>query len=180
MQNQSDLEIIASVLDGNRDDYRHIIRRYSEKAYCLLRRMLHNQQEAEDALQESFIKAFIALPAFRQEAKFSTWFYRIVYTTALNKAKRRKQELLTEELPDSIAQLATETDCYRKELIEKLIATLEPASAAVLQLYYYDSLSCAEIADITKLSVANIKVLLYRGRITLKQLVEKNHLQGEL
>ena len=94
MKKLSDQEIIDSVKLGNQSDYSIIVDRYKDKAFSLLKKMLKNEQDAEETLQDCFLKAYNSLSGFKGEAKFSTWFYRIVYNTALTKlsSKKRKTE----------------------------------------------------------------------------------------
>jgi len=82
MNKLSDQEILDSVICGNQADYSIIVDRYKNKAFSLLKRMLKNEQDAEETLQDCFLKAYNSLSNFKGEAKFSTWFYRIVYNTA--------------------------------------------------------------------------------------------------
>ncbi len=185
MDNFSDAEIIDSILNGNSDDYRILIRRYQDKAFSLLRRMLRNEMDARDVLQDAFVKAFLNLKSFRKEAKFSTWLYRIVYTSALNKIKTVKRMASTHALPDDAAlhpdmSHVETSDVFSKELIESIVAELPETNAVILQLFYYDSLSCEEIAGITGLTLSNVKIMLYRSRNMIKEIIEKRKLKSEL
>ena len=96
MKNLTDLEIIDSIKRGNDNDYTILIDRYKNKAFSLVKRMLKNEMEAEETLQDCFIKTYNSLSNFRNDSKFSTWFYRIVYNTTLTKLsnKKRKMDLL--------------------------------------------------------------------------------------
>jgi len=89
MKKLSDQQIIESVRDGNQSDYSIIVDRYKNKAFSLLKRMLKNEQDAEETLQDCFLKAYNSLNNFKGEAKFSTWFYRIVYNTAFHLRKEK-------------------------------------------------------------------------------------------
>jgi RNA polymerase sigma factor (sigma-70 family) len=93
MRNISDSEVIESVRKGNQADYSIIVNRYKNKAFSLLKRMLKNEFDAEEVLQDCFMKAFKSLNSFKGESKFSTWFYRIVYNTALTKLSSKKERL---------------------------------------------------------------------------------------
>ena len=73
MKNLTDIEIIESVKKGNQSDYALLIDRYKNKAFSLLVRMLKNEMESEEVLQDCFLKAYNSLDSFRQESKFSTW-----------------------------------------------------------------------------------------------------------
>ena len=96
MRNLSDQEIIDSVRKGNESDYSIIVDKYKNKAFSMLKRMLKNEFDAEEVLQDCFLKAFKSLSTFKGEAKFSTWFYRIVYNTALTKLSSKKRKTETE------------------------------------------------------------------------------------
>ena len=89
-----DFEIIQSIRKGNTRDYSLLIDRYKNRAYSMLCRMLKDEMDAEEVLQDCFLKAFNALNNFKGDSKFSTWFYRIVYNTAITvlSAKKRKIE----------------------------------------------------------------------------------------
>ena len=93
MKNLSDNQIIESILKGNHSDYALLIDRYKDRAFSLLKRILKDEMDAEEALQDSFLKAFNSLKDFRMEAKFSTWFYKIVYNTALTVITRKKRQI---------------------------------------------------------------------------------------
>jgi len=186
MQNLTDLEIIESVLLGNTGDYHLLINRYKHRAFSLLRRMLGNELDAEDALQDSFVKAYFNLKAFRKEARFSTWFYRIVYNTALNKlaSKSRKAEDSTESLTGMEEEIPAHAELpmgsEKSELLGSLLEYLTPNYVTVLNLFYFDGMSCEEIAEIMTLSTGNVKVLLHRARTQLKKIIESNNLKEEL
>src|SRR3972149_8182891 len=96
MRNLSDQEIIDSVRKGNDSDYSIIVNRYKNKAFSVLKRMLKDEFDAEEILQDCFFKAYNSLGSFKGEAKFSTWFYRIVYNSALTKLSSKKRKIESE------------------------------------------------------------------------------------
>jgi RNA polymerase sigma-70 factor (ECF subfamily) len=185
MKNLSDLEVIESVKKGNVSDYSIIIDRYKNKAFSLLNRMLKNSMEAEEVLQDCFIKAFNSLGGFREEAKFSTWFYRIVYNTALTKlsAKKRKIESEMSSIDEHInleSKLNIE-GIEQKDIadtLQKLISELPSNYAAVITMFYLEGMSCEEISQAMNLSVSNVKVMLHRSRNALREaIMKKNYLE---
>lgn len=187
MRNLTDLEIIESVRKGNQSDFAILIDRYKNRAFSMLKRLLKNEMDAEEVLQDSFIKAYYALNSFKKEAKFSTWFYRIVYNTAMTKISGKKRKIEMEmtsvdehfDLESSYDFRTAEikdTTAYINSLIEKLPA----AHASVLSMFYFNGMSCEEIADILQISVPNVKVLLYRSRNSLRHMIEKNNLLEEI
>jgi RNA polymerase sigma-70 factor (ECF subfamily) len=185
MKNLSDLEIIKSVRNGNSSDYSIIVDRYKNKGFSLIKRMLKNSMEAEEVLQDCFLKAFRALDSFKAESKFSTWFYRIVYNTALTRLSQKKRKIENEM--NSLEQFSAlqSKDDYNEserkdlsEFINNLVEQLPPKYSSVLNLFYLEGMSCEEISEVMDTSVANVKVLLHRSRNSLKDvMVKKNYLE---
>jgi len=187
MKNISDFEIIESVKKGNSADFSILIDRYKNKAFSLLRRMLKNDFDAEEVLQDCFLKAFNSLSSFKHEAKFSTWFYKIVYNTALTKISSKKRKTENEmSSVDEHFNLEYNSDIKAFDnkdlsaLINKLINQLPENYSAVISMFYLDEMSCEEISEVMKTSVSNVKVMLYRSRNSLKELILKNNLLEEL
>jgi len=187
MKHLSDSEIIDSVLLGNANDYSLLIARYKNKAFSLLKRMLKNEMDAEEVLQDSFVKAYFGLKSFKKEAKFSTWFYRIVYNSAVTKlsSKRRKieQEMLSvddEENPLHLAMPEWEFNKEKHELLHAAIRELPENYSAVVTLFYLEDMTGEEIAEVMNTSVGNVKVVLYRSRLALKEIISKKDLKKEL
>ncbi|MFO7445505.1 MAG: RNA polymerase sigma factor [Ignavibacteriaceae bacterium] len=187
MKNLTDLEIIESVKKGNHADFAILIDRYKNRAFSLLKRMLKNHFDAEEVLQDCFLKAFNALGTFRMESRFSTWFYRIVYNTAITKLSGKKRKIETEmsSIDDHI-ELRTEEEFLFSEqkdvseLLSKLVQKLPPNNASVINMFYIDGMSCEEISEVMSVSVSNVKVLLHRSRNYLKEMIIKNNYMEEL
>ena len=187
MKKLSDQEIIDSVKLGNQSDYSIIVDRYKDKAFSLLKKMLKNEQDAEETLQDCFLKAYNSLSGFKGEAKFSTWFYRIVYNTALTKLSSKKRK--TENEMSSVHEhfdLESDYDynvSERKdmsELINELVNKLPEKHSAIINLFYLDEMSCEEISKVLNISLSNVKVMLHRSRNALKDIIIKNDLVEEL
>ena len=187
MKKLSDQEIIDSVKLGNQSDYSIIVDRYKDKAFSLLKKMLKNEQDAEESLQDCFLKAYNSLSGFKGEAKFSTWFYRIVYNTALTKLSSKKRK--TENEMSSVHEhfdLKSDYDyniSERKdmsELINELVNKLPEKHSAIINLFYLDEMSCEEISKVLNISLSNVKVMLHRSRNALKDIIIKNDLVEEL
>jgi RNA polymerase sigma factor (sigma-70 family) len=160
------------VLDGNTPKFSYFIDKYKNMAYSIAFRILGNREDAEEAVQDSFLKAFISLDKFRKDAKFSTWLYRIVVNTSLSKAKRRKPESLsidsdyidyenTEGIEDIFDGL---TSSERSEYVNFALDRLNVEDRLLLTLYYLAENSLNEVAEITGIAKQNIKMKLYRAR----------------
>ena len=187
MRNLSDQEIIDSVRKGNEADYSIIVDRYKNKAFSLLKRMLKNEFDAEEVLQDCFLKAYHSLGSYKGESKFSTWFYRIAYNTALTKLASKKRKIETEMSSlDNHLNLVNENDNIVAEkedltkFINNLVSRLPERHAAIINLFYLDEMSCEEISEVMNISVSNVKVMLHRSRNALKDLIMKDNLAEEL
>ncbi len=184
MKPSSDLEIISQIRKGNTRAFEVLVEKYKDKAFSLLLSILHNKYDAEEVLQDSFLKAFNGLKYFRHEAKFSTWFYRIVYNSALSflKSKRKKQEKITDSINENVGSQIQfeEENKISYNYIYKFIEKLPPRNALIIVLFYLDELSLKEISELLDISVANVKILLYRSRAKLKELILENNYLEEL
>ncbi len=167
-----DAHYINEVLNGNTNAFGYFIRTYQNKAFGVAVSIVKRDDDAKDVVQDSFITAYSSLTNFRNDAKFSTWFYRIVVNTALQFIKREKRKCrvtgeysITEDekiaYNNAIAQLEKQD---LMKLIKGVFEKIPAKEALILQLYYIDNQSIVEIKEITAFTKANIKVLLHRGR----------------
>lgn len=187
MKELSDFEIIDSIRKGNQSDFEILVNRYKNRAFSLLNNMLKDSMEAEEVLQDAFLKAYYSLKDFKYEAKFSTWFYRIVYNTGLTRlsAKKRKIEKEMISINDEMEieeKIVSDTSDIKdiSEFINIIINKLPENYAAVITMFYIEGMSCEEISEVTNRSISNVKVLLHRSRNAMKDLVLKNSFALEL
>ena len=187
MKGISDYEIIESVKKGNHSDYTLLIERYKNKAFSLLTRMLKNKMEDEEVLQDCFLKAFKGLNNFKGESEFSTWFYRIVYNSALSRLSLQKRKTEMEMFSiDDVSYLLSDYEIDKTEkndisvLLKEMIEKLPANFAAVITMFYLQELKCEEISEIMKTSVNNVKVMLHRARTILKDVMLKNNFSEEI
>ena len=187
MKNLTDVEIIESVKKGNQADFSILIDRYKNKAFTMLKRMLKNDFDAEEVLMDCFLKAYNNLSTFKFESKFSTWFYRIVYNSALTKLSNAKRKIENEmSSVDDLHYLESKylADDFIKEdnsiLIKKIINELPSKNAAVVTMFYLEEMSSEEISEVLQISVANVKVILHRSRNVLRETIEKRNLFQEI
>lgn len=160
-------ELIKKAKDGDIQALNKLINNHKELAYSIALKHLKNKNDAEDIVQDSFIIVLKSIKDFRNEAKFSTWLYRIIYHECLKELKNRNT--IIEYMPQFIEIENEETFFEEKINIKNLLKTLKPNEYSVITLFYLKEKSIEEIAKITSLSKANIKVLLHRARHKLKQ-----------
>ncbi|MCK5820237.1 MAG: RNA polymerase sigma factor [Bacteroidales bacterium] len=181
MQQKKDIEIIASVLKGNTNDFGLLIDRYQDKAFRLSISILKNEDEAQEITHMAFIKAYENLGRFKNEAKFSTWFFRIVYNLCISH-HRYEQKFSRDISPEETADLApaelNEGIKYlnRKEqqkYIARAFECLASDDLVLVKGYYMEDLDMNELAAITGLSISNVKVKLFRARKRLYLELEK-------
>ena len=187
MKNLTDVEIIESVKRGNTADYSILVDRYKNKAFSMLKRMLKNNFEAEEVLMDCFLKAYKSLNTFKYESKFSTWFYRIVYNTALTKLSSTKRKIENEMSSiDDLNYLEStfNADDLVKDdisvLVRKIVNELPPKNAAVITMFYLEEMSGEEVSEVLQISISNVKVILHRSRNLLKEIIEKRKLFQEV
>jgi RNA polymerase sigma factor (sigma-70 family) len=167
--NQKDLAIIDRILSGDQSAYRALIDRHKSYAFTIAYRILNHREEAEEVAQDAFMKVFQSLNTFNREAKFTTWFYRIVFNAALG--RKRKSQLPTSQLEEvNLNQLgiATPADelatAEKSRYIQLAMSHLLPDDVTILTLFYLKELSLEEIAEVTDISTNTIKVKLHRAR----------------
>lgn len=161
---------IEKVLNGDTDAFRYFIQTYKEYAFSISFSILKDEYQAEEALQESFIKAFKSLKKFKKDSAFRTWFVRIVINESLRRAGKKVNEYfpldgISEyaegEVDDSLGIL---TKQEQKFYVSVVFEQLQPNESLALELYYLKGNSISEIKELTGWSSSKIKMLLLRGR----------------
>ena len=161
-------QLIAQAREGSHPAYRVLVDRHMKDAYNIAFSFVRDHDDAEDIVQEAFVRAHGSLPEFRGESQFGTWLYRIVVNLSLNKVKHQKT-LRARELPAaSAAGLSVEVDPppYSADLsphIEKALHELPTLQRAVVLLRHIDGLSTREVSTILQCSEGTVKTHLFRG-----------------
>lgn len=178
-----DHEVIERVKKGKADLFEILVRRYEGKLFALAWRMLHNRADAEDAVQEAFVKAYRALKRFRGEAKFSTWLYRIAVNHILNRLRKasrlRRRDLDLERIPS----ILTPSDAARQKELEVAVARatdqLPPRQRAIFHMRYEEERSHAEIAEILGISEGASKASYHHAVTKLRKSLKGFVPQGD-
>jgi RNA polymerase sigma-70 factor (ECF subfamily) len=175
-----DLFAVSEVLRGDTDAFKAIVERYRGLVYRLALSSLGNREEAEEASQEIFLKAFKSLPSFRIDKRFLPWLYSIASNylrthavrvrRADEKLVRDRQELLPSRPEDN-----PEARALLRQSLEELrtaVSALAPAVREVVNLYYFEGLSVEDICSVLGLGAENVKSRLMRGRKGLRAALE--------
>jgi len=173
----TDSDAVSAVIEGNREMFEVIVRRYNTQLYRVGMAYLRNHEQTEDAMQNAYLKTFLHLDRFRGQSTFATWLTRIMINECLMILRTRKRYTM-ENIDEAGAEAKTESfvvpfsnplhDQEIKALLEKAIQALPRIHRAVYLLREVQQLSTAETAECLGLSAANVKVSLHRAREGLK------------
>jgi RNA polymerase sigma factor (sigma-70 family) len=177
----SDESLIEQALSGRQVAYSTLVKRYEHFVFTLCMRMVKQREAAHEVAQDSFMRAFRYLSDFRGESKFSTWLYKIVYTTALNHLRKNNPSLVSlndDERPIQVADADQNNIGYRLEIADRnaalqtAINELSPDDSTIITLFYLYEHSLEEICTITGLTFSNAKTKLCRARQRLRIILE--------
>jgi RNA polymerase sigma factor (sigma-70 family) len=180
MHTAQDVDIIQSVLQGNKAAYAVLVERYQTYVYTIINRLIPVREEAEDVSQEVFVKAYLSLAGFKGTSKFSTWLYTIAHTTAISHLRRSRPDVVFAE-ESTIANIADRQPEYLqpnhslRTAVNSCIKQLPPDDAEIITLFYLAEQSIEEIGMIMKMEPNTAKVKLHRARQKLKDIVERTY-----
>src|SRR5688572_6186832 len=185
----TDLEAVAGVLSGNREMFEVIVRRYNTQLYRVGLAYLRNHAQTEDAMQNTYLKAFLNLERFRGNAAFATWLTRIMINECLMTIRTRKRFVMEnidggdERVADEMFAAPAADSLHNediKSVLEAAVQRLPRTHRAVYLLREVQQLSTAETAECLGLSPENVKVSLHRAREGLKAELMKSAAGVEL
>jgi RNA polymerase sigma-70 factor, ECF subfamily len=176
--------LLAQSREGDTHAFAELVRRYEGKIFRLAQHITQNREDAEDVLQETFMKAYEHLDQFKGDSKFYTWIVRIAVNQALMKLRRRKTDKsvsLDEQIDTGEDTLVREIAAWGEdpeerfsreelgEILDTAIQSLEPPYRSVFVLRDIDELSTEETAEALGLSIPAVKSRLLRARLQLRE-----------
>jgi RNA polymerase sigma-70 factor (ECF subfamily) len=182
----TDEELVAKSVGGDADSFNELVLRWERPIYALAYRTIGREEDARDVCQETFLRAFRALPGFRGQAKFSSWLYRIALNLCRDWIRRERRAPLVQppedmdliemaaaaEPSESIEDLVARKDLSR--LVEKAMALLPEEQRTAIVLKEYHGLTFQEIAELVGCPLSTVKTRLYQGLIVLRRELAKN------
>lgn len=191
-----ELQIVRRAQNGDRLAFGELIELYKDRLFNLAYRILGNRTDAEDILQDTFMKVYVHLNSYQADYKFSTWIYRIATNACIDRLRKRKSDLSLDEESETsegtegtdlyarIASLgmSTEDSAIRNEThfeIRQAMESLPPSYRSVILLRYVHELSLQEISEAVNLPVSTVKTRIHRGREALRAVLIKAN-QNEL
>lgn len=177
----SDEILVQQAQAGRQSAFALLVKRYEQYVFTLALRFVKNREDAHEVAQDCFLRAFRYLPDFRGEAKFTTWLYRIVYSTSMNFLRKQNPDILSlddetrpvrlseDKSPDVSVRLEKED---RNVALQQAIGLLSPDDSGIITLFYLYEHSLDEICEMMGLTMTNAKTKLCRARQRLKMIVE--------
>lgn len=181
MRDDKDIDLISQVLQGDKMAYAQIIKQHQRFVFTLALRFSKCREDAEEIAQDSFIKAFRAIHTFKQNSKFSTWLYSIVYTTAMTFLRKKRLDTTSIDDETIVIQLEGQVSDHavidvehksKMQFVNLAISQLAPLDAAIITLFYQGEQSLEEIAQALGMESNTVKVKLHRARHRLKEKIE--------
>lgn len=181
---QDDAQLLDSLRAGDESAFNEIFDTYSDRIYYLALRLLRDQNEAEDILQDSFLKLITKIDQFRGKSTLGTWLYRIAYNTSLDRLRHTQVEPLPGDDPDEMDEYPlpipeTLVEWQTPELLlshheerlllDQAIQEIPEALRVVFILRDIDELSTSETAEVLGISLSLVKVRLHRARLYLRE-----------
>ncbi len=168
---------IGRAIAGNEEGYRYLLEKYQTYAYSIAIGIVKNEENAEEVVQDAFIRVFKHIAKFNKLGKFSTWLYRIVYNTSLTSLRGKRSidirslnepENFELNIPDNYANGFDDlVKSDKVTYVNLAIANLSEPENLVVTLYYTNECSIIEIGQITGWNTSTIKTRLYRARQNL-------------
>lgn len=173
-------------LKGDQQAFAELVDLYQDKLYHMAYRMLNNRQEAEDVVQDTFLRVYKNLDRFDESLKFSTWIYRIATNLCIDRLRKRKPSYSLDaesqeyEGLDGYSMIPSDNRTPESELIlsdtqriiHQAMESLPAKYKTVMKLRYIQDMSLQEVGDILDLPVTTIKTRVHRGREFLRKKLE--------
>lgn len=178
---EDDLALVERVLAGDRRAFEPLVRRHERRVYRVTLAVLGNTEDAEEAMQDAFVKAYRHLDQFRKESKFTTWLTRIAINEALQKKMSRRENVPLEEARESEMLLPRRDDPWRadpeklygkqemKRLVESAIESLDGIYRQAFVLRDVENMSAQEAAEAAGIAVAAMKSRVLRARLMVRE-----------
>ncbi len=183
MDSADDRRLITDCLKGRTAAYGELVRRYQDRLFNAVYRLLDNSEDAQDVVQEAFISAYQSLASFKGDAKFFTWLYRIAMNAAISHRRKHKfavsletgskNELLIDPLDQSAYSQPGDLleQLEEENRLKSALNRLSPEHRAVLILKDIDGQKYEEIAEIMQVPVGTVRSRLHRARLELRDLL---------
>lgn len=171
----ADLELVVRAKNGDTEAFGDLVARHQQMVYNLAYRFMRDPGLAQDAAQDSFIKAFRLLGGFRGDCHFSTWMYRVTASVCLSELERRKKRAEVELLPAHEKQQAPAglDKLDVPEIMRECVGKLPTRYANIVTLYYLKEVPYEDIAKGMRIPIGTLKTWMHRARAQLRNILDR-------
>ena len=176
---RTDQELVRQMLHGQESAYREFVDLYKDRLFCSMVSQVGCRHEAEEIVQESFIKVFLNLRSFQHESRLYTWVYRIAWNLAVTRARKRREDVSLES--SGIVSVASAPESFepnipierheRVAMLRRALGEIEKRHRRILVMREFDARSYKEIANIMKIPLGTVRSRLSRARERLKEVL---------
>lgn len=187
-RNAEDMKIIRDILDGNTRAFGKLRDRYYTLILIAVKKMIHNEEDAEDLVQETFIKVYHALDRFKEGYTFSSWIYRIASNTCIDFLRKKRFPMVSisnpyptsdddmyldieDKVPTADIQMLTDE---RRDALNNAIASLPEKYRYIISLRHENNMDYKDIADKLRMPLGTVKAQLFRARKLLFEELKQN------
>ena len=163
----TDKEYVERCRDGHPEDYRLLVHRYQGPLFSYLTSRLRDRSEAEEAAQESFVRAFLSLNTLRKPESFYSWLLGIAGRVAKEQFRSLKRRQQDREVAETM--MANAADNHAEYPLDEAIAVLPETYRQVILLRFYEELSCQEVAQRLEMPLGTVTKTLSRAYALLRQ-----------
>jgi RNA polymerase sigma-70 factor (ECF subfamily) len=187
---QDDLLLVAASKNGDQEAFAQLVQRYQRRVFNLVYHMLRQYEEATETTQETFLAAWQGLPAFRGDARFPTWLYRIAYNCSLRQLELRKRDRALQVALEAEKTLENANNEQRENavldardrqiLVQEHLSNLPAKYRIVLILRHLQDMTYEEMAEILMMPIGTIKTHLFRARNLLKERLQSLNRESDM
>ena len=179
----TDETLIQQAVAGRQSAFAMLVKRYEKYVFTLALRFVKNREDAHEIAQDSFLRMFRYLADFRGECKFTTWLYKIVYSTSLNHLRKQNPDIRSldddehpirlkdEGTPDATRNMERDD---RNATLQRAIGMLSADDSSIITLFYLYEQTLDEICQVMDLTMTNAKTKLCRARQRLRAIMDTN------
>lgn len=180
--NREEMQLVDRALRGDRDAFARLVERNQDRLYASMLHVTGSADEAEEVVQEAFIRAFVKLDTFQRHSQFFTWLYRIAFNSALTRRRKKRPKTSLEQTREATglevvdAGDAVDEGLLRRErvdLVREALRRLTDEHRAILVLREMEDYPYETIAEILEISVGTVRSRLSRARAQLKKTLER-------
>jgi len=175
MHDKSDNQLVSEVQTGKISSYEPLVSRYQQRLFWFANRIVFNEHDAKDVVQETFIHVYKHIDQFDVTRSFSSYIYAIAKNEAITLLRKKKPGVSIDKLEIVDTHDTPDQELIRsadKELIEQALSKLESKYQHVIRLYYFDELSYEEIGKKLEIPINTVRTLLRRGKVQLKKHIQ--------